>query len=128
MNRYLLIALGAALGANARYLVGVWAGNRLGADFPYGTLIVNIIGSFVLGFLLILGTGRLQLSPEARLLLAVGFLGSFTTFSSYAVESLNLWREASLWRSLLNVVGNNLLGLLAVILGAALARWLQSGG
>ena len=128
MNRYLLIALGAALGANARYLVGVWAGNRLGADFPYGTLIVNIIGSFVLGFLLILGTGRLQLSPEARLLLAVGLLGSFTTFSSYAVESLNLWREASLWRSLLNVVGNNLLGLLAVILGAALARWLQSGG
>jgi len=128
LNRYLLIALGAALGANARYLVGVWAGNRLGADFPYGTLIVNIIGSFVLGFLLILGTGRLQLSPEARLLLAVGFLGSFTTFSSYAVESLNLWREASLWRSLLNVVGNNLLGLLAVILGAALARWLQSGG
>ncbi len=128
MNRYLLIALGAAFGANARYLVGVWAGNRLGADFPYGTLIVNIVGSFLLGFLLTLGTGRLQLSPEARLLLAVGFLGSFTTFSSYAVESMNLWRDASLGRGLLNVVGNNLAGLLAVILGAALARWLQGGG
>lgn len=128
MNRYLLIAIGAALGANTRYLVGVWAGNRLGADFPYGTFIVNVTGSFVLGFLLTLGTGRLQLSPEARLLLAVGFLGSFTTFSSYAVESLNLWRDAGLWRSLLNVAGNNLAGLLAAILGAALARWLQSGG
>ena len=128
MNRYLLIAIGAALGANARYLVGIWAGNRLGADFPYGTFIVNVIGSFVVGFLLTLGTERLQLSPEARLLLAVGFLGSFTTFSSFAVESLSLWREVGLWHSLLNIIGNNLVGLFAVILGAALARWLQSGG
>ena len=124
----LLIAVGAALGANARYLVGVWAGSRLGADFPYGTFIVNIAGSFVLGFLLTLGTERLQLSPETRLLLAVGFLGSFTTFSSYAVESMNLWRDAGFWRGLVNIVGNNLVGLFAVVLGAALARWLQSGG
>jgi CrcB protein len=128
LNRYLLIAVGAALGANARYLIGVWAGNRLGTDFPYGTLIVNISGSFVLGFLLALGTGRLQLSPEARLLLAVGFLGSYTTFSSYAVESINLWRSTDLWRSLLNIVGNNLVGLLAAVSGAALARWVQGGG
>jgi len=128
LNRFLLIGIGAVLGANARYLIGLWAGNRLGADFPYGTLIVNVLGSFVLGFLLTLGTGRLQLSPEARLLLAVGFLGSFTTFSSYAVESMNLWRDAGAWRGLLNVVGNNLAGLLAAIMGAAVARWLQGGG
>ncbi|MCC6601971.1 MAG: fluoride efflux transporter CrcB [Anaerolineae bacterium] len=98
------------------------------SDFPYGTFIVNIVGSFVLGFLLTLGTERLQLSPEARLLLAVGFLGSFTTFSSYAVESMNLWRDASLWRGLVNIIGNNLVGLFAAVLGAPLARWLQSGG
>lgn len=128
MNRYLLIAIGAALGANARYLVGVWAGNRLGADFPYGTFVVNVAGSFVLGFLLALGTERLQLSPETRLLLAVGFLGSFTTFSSYAVETTVLWRDAGLWRGLVNIAGNNLVGLVAVVLGAALARWLQGGG
>ena len=127
MNRYLLIAIGAALGANARYLVGVWAGNRLGADFPYGTLIANITGSFALGFLLALGMERVQLSPEARLLLAVGFLGSFTTFSSYTVESVGLWRDAGLWSSVLNVAGNNLVGLLATVLGAALANWLQGG-
>jgi CrcB protein len=127
LNRYLLIAIGAALGANARYLVGVWAGNRLGADFPYGTLIANITGSFALGFLLALGMERVQLSPEARLLLAVGFLGSFTTFSSYTVESVGLWRDAGLWSSLLNVAGNNLVGLLATVLGAALANWLQGG-
>lgn len=128
LNRYLLIAIGAALGANARYLVAVWAANRLGVDFPYGTLLANVSGSFVLGFLLSLATERLSLSPEMRLLLAVGFLGSFTTFSSYAVESMNLWRDAGLWRSLLNVAGNNLVGLFAAILGAVLARWLQSGG
>jgi CrcB protein len=124
LNRYLFIAIGAALGANARYLVGIWAINRLGADFPYGTFIVNVAGSFVLGFLLTLGAGRLQLSPEARLLLVVGFLGSFTTFSSYTLESLNLWREAGLWPSLLNIVGNNLVGLVAAVLGVVLARWL----
>jgi CrcB protein len=128
LNRYLLIAIGAALGANARYLVGTWASNRLGADFPYGTLIVNISGSFVLGFLVTLGTGRLHLSPETRLLLIVGFLSSFTTFSSYAVESLNLWRAAGLWPSLLNIIGNNLLGLVTAVLGTLLAHWLQSGG
>ena len=128
MNRYLLIAIGAALGANARYLVGVSAANRFGADFPYGTLIVNVLGSFILGFLLALGTSQLQLSPEARLLLAVGFLGSFTTFSSYTVESMNLFRASGIWLGLLNIVGNNVVGLLCALLGAALARWLQSGG
>jgi fluoride exporter len=128
LNRFLMIAVGAALGANARYLIGLWAGNRFGADFPYGTLIVNVSGSFALGFLFTLGAGRLQLAPETRLLLAVGFLGSFTTFSSYALESMNLWREAGLWRTLLNIVGNNLVGLGGVVSGAALARWLQGGG
>lgn len=128
LNRYLLIAFGAALGANARYLVGVWAGNRLGADFPYSTFIVNVTGSFILGFLLSLGTGRLQLSPETRLLLAVGFLGSFTTFSSYTVESLNLLRDNGIWHGLVNIAGHNLVGLLCALAGATFARWLESGG
>jgi len=128
LNKYILIAIGAALGANARYIIGVWAGSRLGANFPYGTFIVNIAGSFILGFLLTLGTEKFQISPETRLLLAVGFLGSFTTFSSYAVESMNLWREAGLWQGLLNVAGNNLVGLMAALLGASLAHWVQRGG
>ena len=128
MNHYLLIAIGAALGANARYIVGVTAGSRFGVDFPYGTFIVNVVGSFILGFLLTLGTGRLQLSPETRLLLGVGFLGSFTTFSSYTVESMNLFRDASFWPGILNIVSNNVVGLLFALLGAALARWLQGEG
>lgn len=124
MNRYLLITLGAALGANARYLVNVWAANRFGADFPYGTLLVNISGSFILGLLLALASGRLSLSPDLRLLLAVGFLGSYTTFSSYAVESLNLWRDGGLWIGLWNIVLNNGVGLAFALLGTFAARLL----
>lgn len=128
MNRFLLIALGAAFGANARYLIGVWAGGRFGADFPYGTFLVNVIGSLLLGFLVTLGSGRLHISAETRLLLAVGFLGSFTTFSAYTVESMNLLREAGIWQGVLNMVGNSLVGLLFAVLGAALARLVQGGG
>ncbi len=127
MSRFIWIAIGAALGANARYIVGVWAAGRFGADFPYGTLIVNVTGSFVLGFLLALATGRGSLSPELRLLLAVGFLGSYTTFSSFTVETAALWREAGLWRGLLNIFTNNGVGLAFALLGTAAGRLLETG-
>lgn len=120
--RYLLIAVGAALGANARYLVGTWAGARFGADFPYGTLLVNVAGSLALGFFSALVTGRLRLSPDARLLLAVGFLGSYTTFSSYTVESMTLLRQGAVWLGLMNILGNNVLGLICALLGAYLGQ------
>lgn len=122
MNRFVLVAVGAMLGANARYLVGLWAGGRFGAGFPYGTLIVNVTGSFVLGFLLAAATGRLNLSPELRLVLAVGFLGAFTTFSSFAVESLTLVQNGALWKGLINIFANNFVGLLSAFLGVVLAR------
>jgi CrcB protein len=122
MNRFILIALGAVLGANARYLVGLWAGERFGAGFPYGTLIVNITGSFLLGFLVATATGRLNISQEVRLLLGVGFLGAFTTFSSFAVETLTLVQNGNLWKALLNVFTNNLVGLVSALLGLYLAR------
>jgi CrcB protein len=122
LSRYLFIAVGAALGANARYLVGTWAGDRFGAGFPYGTLIVNVIGSFLLGFLLTASTERLQISPNTRLLLAVGFLGSYTTFSSYAVESVTLIRDSGVWPGLINILGNNLMSLLSAVAGVFLAR------
>ncbi|RMG93517.1 MAG: fluoride efflux transporter CrcB [Chloroflexi bacterium] len=124
MNRYLIIALGAALGANARYLVGVWASERLGASFPYGTFLVNITGSFILGFLITLAAGRLTLTPELRLFLAVGFLGSYTTFSSYAVESVTLWQQGGWWQAIVNIASNNLIGLIFALFGVFVARWL----
>lgn len=122
MNRFVLIALGAALGANARYFVGQWTGGRFGPGFPYGTFLVNVTGSLILGFVVTLALGRFTISPEARLFLAVGFLGSYTTFSSYAVESLELIQRGNLWAGLLNIAGNNLVGLACVLLGVYLAK------
>lgn len=127
MSRLLVIALGAALGANARYLVGLWAASRFGAAFPYGTLIVNIAGSLLLGFVVALATERLALSPQTRLLIVVGFLGSFTTFSSYAVESLALLRGGGFWSAALNILGNNLLALAAALAGSYFGRIIGQG-
>jgi CrcB protein len=122
MNRFWLIAIGAVLGANARYWLGLWAADRFGVTFPYGTLLVNVTGCFLLGFLATLTTGRFVISPEVRLLIAVGFFGSFTTFSSFAVETMALAQGGAFWRSLLNVLANNGIGLSAAWLGIATAR------
>jgi CrcB protein len=122
MNRFLLISIGAILGANARYLVGLWAAQRFGIDFPYGTAIVNITGSLVLGFLVAWSSARSGLSPELRLLVAVGFLGAYTTFSSFAVESLLQAESAHLTSAMLNILVNNGLGIAAAWLGMVLAK------
>jgi CrcB protein len=121
MNRYLLISLGAILGANARYLTGVWAADRFGPQFPYGTLLVNASGSFVLGFLIAALEGRLPLPSDLRFFLGVGFLGAFTTFSSFSVESLLLLRSGELGAGIANILVNNLAGLGAALLGFWLA-------
>ena len=121
MNRFLLISLGAVLGANARYLVGLWAAQRLGAAFPYGTLLVNVSGSFVLGFLIAALEGRLPIASDLRFFLGVGFLGAFTTFSSFTVETLLLTRDAGLGPAIVNFLANNLAGLAAALLGFGLA-------
>jgi CrcB protein len=122
MTRVLLISLGAILGANARYFIADWAGNRWGVAFPYGTLIANVSGSLLLGFVVGLSSGRIGLAPEARLLVAVGFLGSYTTFSSYTVDSLNLVAAGHLWSGVANIVLNNGMGLIAALLGILIAR------
>ena len=122
MNRFLLISIGAILGANARYLVGLWAAQRFGIAFPYGTAIVNITGSLILGFLVAWGSARSGLSSEMRLLLAVGFLGAYTTFSSLAVETLLEAESGGLAAASLNLLVNNGLGLGAAWVGMALAK------
>lgn len=122
MSRFIFIALGAALGANARYLVGIWAGGRLGASLPYGTFLVNVTGSLLLGFMVALSTDYLLASPNARLFFATGFLGSYTTFSTFMVESLLLMREGSVLMGLANLAGSMLVGLLAALVGFMLAR------
>ena len=119
---YLLVGVGGFLGANARYvLVGVIS-ERLGAAFPYGTLIVNLTGSLAIGVVLVLLTERLAADPAWRLLLVVGFLGGYTTFSSYTFEALALAETGQWGRALWYVVGSNVLGLVAAFAGMLLAR------
>jgi len=121
---YLWIALGAVVGASARYFLSGYIARSVSATFPYGTLIINITGSLVLGFFLILASERMLLDPRWRLLVAVGFCGSYTTFSSYAFESFALIEQGQWLMAATNALASNVLCLAAVLAGAALARWL----
>lgn len=121
---YLWIAFGAVVGASARYALSGWIARSFSATFPYGTLVINITGSFVLGFFMILATERLLLDVRWRWLIAIGFCGSYTTFSSYAFETFALFEQGQWALVAWNVVGSNLLCLASVFAGAALARWL----
>ena len=121
---YLWIALGAIVGASARYFLSGYAAKIFLSAFPYGTLIVNITGSLVLGFFLIWTGERVLVDPRWRLLIAIGFCGSYTTFSSYAFESFALLEQGQWLALTVNVIASNTLCLAAVIAGAALARWL----
>lgn len=123
--RFLAISIGAMVGANLRYLVGLWAAQRLGAAFPYGTFLVNVVGSLLIGFFYGMGDSRITLTPEMRFFFAVGFLGAFTTFSTFGYETVSLLRSGELTMALLYFAGNNLFGLLAVMLGLALAKFLS---
>src|SRR5215204_1227485 len=122
MTNFLLISIGAILGANARYLIGQWASTAIGTGFPYGTAIVNISGSFVMGLLLAWGSDRGGLSPELRLLLTVGFLGAYTTFSSFSADTLHQASTVGLASAFLNIAVNNGLGIAAAWVGMTLAK------
>ena len=127
MLQYLWIGLGGFLGANARYLLQTWATNRWGPAFPYGTSLVNASGSLVIAFFLTLVTGRLAVSPETRLFVAAGFLGGFTTFSSFSYETFRLFEQGGWGAAALNMAGNLILSLAGVLLGVFLARLVQGG-
>lgn len=122
MQNYLLIGVGAFLGANLRYAVQTWAAGRFGASFPYGTLIANVSGSFLLGLFVTLATQRAAISPAWRLFFAVGFVGGYTTFSSFTVETLGLAQGGNWLWGAFNVLSSVLLGLTAAFLGAVVAR------
>ena len=121
----LWVALGGALGSVARYALSGIAVRWLGAGFPYGTLFVNMTGSFTIGLLaaLVAADGRPSLGADARAFLLVGVLGGFTTFSSFSLETLNLARSGALAPAMLNVAGSVVLCLGAVSFGFATAGW-----
>jgi fluoride exporter len=119
---YLWIALGAIVGASLRYFVGGVMARMVPATFPYGTLLINLTGSFVLGFFLISIGERVLVNPHWRLLVAVGFCGSYTTFSTYAFETFALGEQGQWLLAGANIFVSNLFCLGAVLAGAALAR------
>lgn len=120
---YLVVGAGGFVGANLRYIVGRWAVLRWGTDFPFGTLIINLAGCFILGLFATLAA-RLAWSDAWRLLIAVGFVGAFTTFSTFEYETFDLVGHASLARAGINILASLLFGFVAVCAGVMLARLL----
>lgn len=124
MKDFLAISIAAIVGANLRYLLSRLAALELGPVFPFGTLFINVVGSCIVGFFVIWTTERAFVDPRWRLLVVVGFCGSFTTFSSYAFETMAYFEHGQWGLMLANVLGNNLLCLGAALAGMALARLL----
>lgn len=122
MIRYLIVVIGGGAGALVRYVAASAIMARFGGKFPLGTFAINVTGSFLIGFLMTMLTERFQFDPRWRLLLVVGFLGGYTTFSSYEWETYTAVRDGGLRIAMLNVVSSNILGYVAVWLGAMLAR------
>lgn len=118
---YLAISIGAVLGANARFLVGGWIADRLGASFPFGTLVINVTGSLLIGLVLTLSTERLV--PDwFRPMLAIGFLGSYTTFSTFSYETLSLVQAGAWPAAAVNVGASVGAAFAGVYAGTVLAR------
>ena len=121
----MFVAIGGALGSVSRYLLGTWVQSvSKSIDFPYGTLTVNLIGCFVIGFLSQLAEARGVFTSESRALVFVGILGGFTTFSSFGNDTINLVRDGETLNALLNVSANVIFGLALVWLGRTVSYWI----
>lgn len=124
MTQVLAIAAGGAIGALLRYWTSLAVYNRFGTGFPYGTLVVNVLGSLLMGFLYIWLLERLAAGPAVRAFLLVGVLGAFTTFSAFSMETLNLFENGQSGRALLNVAVSVTACIAAAALGIFAARQL----
>jgi fluoride exporter len=122
MRAYLWVSVGAIAGANLRYFVSRLAAKLISTDFPYGTLLINVSGSLLVGFFLAYTTERVLVDPKWRWLVAIGFCGSYTTFSSFAYETIAYFEQGHWLLFTTNILLNNLLCLAAVLLGIAAAR------
>jgi CrcB protein len=116
-----MVLIGGGVGALSRYLLATAIMQRFGGKFPLGTFVINVTGSFMIGFLMTLLTERLQPHPNWRLSLVVGFLGGYTTFSSFEYETYQSVRQGSHLLALLNAAGSVVLGYVAVVLGVLAA-------
>ena len=121
MLKYLMVGIGGFLGAIARYLLGNYIGSRFGVRFPYGTFVINMSGCFFIGLVMVL-LARTTASPYWRYLIPIGFIGAFTTFSTFEYETLRAVQDGQAITGLLNVALSVIVGFIAVWAGAALGR------
>ncbi len=119
---YLIVGAGGFIGAISRYVLAVWIGQRWGRDFPLGTFIVNVSGSFLIGLFMTLMAERFIENPGWRLFLVIGFLGAYTTFSTFEYETGMLIRDGEWLYAGLNVVGSSVTGFMALKLGEIIAK------
>ena len=117
------LSAGGVLGVNARYWLGYWMNRWVSPQFPWATFVINVSGSFAIGFLTV-ALARWLPHPHVRLLVITGFLGAYTTFSTFSQESVTLWQRGEPALALVNLVGSVAAGLVAVLLGIGLARGL----
>jgi CrcB protein len=120
----LLVALGGAAGATARYLLDQWIAQRVGGAFPWGTLVVNVSGSLLLGLLFALAVERGTLPASVRAPLLIGFIGAYTTFSTLMLESWRLIEDGALAMGIANLVGSSMIGMVALVAGLLAGRML----
>ncbi len=117
--------IGGGIGSGLRFLMTDWTHKHVAGVFPWGTLWVNLIGSFVIGVLWEISE-RVSVAPDLRVFVLVGILGGFTTFSSYALESITLLRAGETGYALINIIATNMLGLVLVVAGAMLSKEMLS--
>jgi CrcB protein len=124
--KYLVIGLGGFIGANTRFIVGQWAAQKWGTAFPYGTFLINITGSFILGLFATLLL-HFAWNDYWRLLIAIGFVGAYTTFSTFEYETLQLVAQGSWTRAMMNALGSLVCGFAAAYTGVIIVRLLTRG-
>ena len=122
MLKYVIVGIGGCIGSIARFWVGSYIGARMGTRFPYGTFVINISGSFLIGFSATLLTAKANLSPNWRYLIPVGLIGGYTTFSTFEFENLRSVQDGLFVNASLNVVLSVLLGFIAVWAGVVAGR------
>lgn len=122
MQKYLLIAFGGALGSMARYWVGSTIGSRMGTKFPYGTFVINITACVIIGFSLTFLAKRVEINSAWRFLVPIGFIGAYSTFSTYEWETLSTIRTGAFLMAALYAVSSLILGLAAVWFGSVIAE------
>jgi len=119
LRQSLVVGAGGFLGAIARFLIGTWISNRYGSLFPWATIIINISGSFILGLIATLLLNRVLINPNWRFFVTIGFVGAYTTFSTFEYETARL---GSSWLAMGNLLGSVIAGYIAVWLGIRLAE------